>query len=62
LTAMFFARASRGRMAVGRLTAAILARAKRGEEPVIIQPHAAGKEQIFGVYQFSKNNALPCSA
>ena len=32
LTAMFFARASRGRMAVGRLTAAILSRAKRGEE------------------------------
>jgi len=33
LTAWFFARASRGRMAVGRVTAGILPLAKRGEEP-----------------------------
>jgi hypothetical protein len=32
LTARFFARAKRGRMAVGRVTAGILPRAKRGEE------------------------------
>jgi len=32
LTAWFFARASRGRMAVGRVTAGILPLAKRGEE------------------------------
>jgi hypothetical protein len=32
LTARFFARAERGRMAVGRVTAGIPPRAKRGEE------------------------------
>jgi hypothetical protein len=40
LTARFFVRAERGRMAVGRVTAGILPRAKRGEE-------RAGEERAF---------------
>jgi len=41
LTAWFFARASRGRMAVGRVTAGILPLAKRGEEQRVEPPMAA---------------------
>ncbi len=49
LTAWFFARASRGRMAVGRLTAAILPRAKRGGECLGFFLNASFRKKLVGL-------------
>jgi hypothetical protein len=53
LTAMFFARASRGRMAVGRVTAAILPLAKRGEERRVHTPRSGRRGTICCQFYFA---------